>query len=225
MTRIIALGDCHFPFADKRALRLCLTLIRRLKPTHVVQIGDLHDLFSYGRFPRSHCVLTPAQEVRMGRDQAAEFWSEIRRAAGRNVICHQLLGNHDERIAKKVMQHLPEFEPFLADVHRQLWTFDGVITQPSEREELILNGVCYLHGYRKHGDHVKHNLMNTVLGHTHLGGVVYFRHGKKTLWELNCGHLADVTSRALSYTKQLRFSRWTHGIGVVDDDGPRFIPL
>lgn len=226
MTTTIAIGDVHFPFADRRALASCLRLIRKIKPTHVVQVGDLYDLYSYGRFPRSHSVMTPAQEVQRGRKMAEDFWAEVRTAAGKKVQCHQLIGNHDERIAKKVMAHLPEFEPFLHGIHEQLWKFDGVKTQPSERQELILGGVCYMHGYRKHGDHVRHNLMSTVLGHLHTGGVVYYPHGKKTLFELNCGYLGDPRSTALSYTRQsLRFSKWTHGVGLIDDLGPRFISL
>ena len=223
--RVVAFGDLHFPFAHKRKVAAALSLVKRLKPDAVVQVGDAYDLFSFSRFPRSQSVITPRDEISRARADAEQFWAAARAAAGKGVECYQLLGNHDERLVKRVMASLPEFEPFLEEIHARLWKFDGVTTQLSEREELMLDGVCYMHGFRKHGDHTRHNGMSTVCGHSHLGGVVYSRLGPKTLWELNAGYLGDPNSKALSYTRQRRIQTWTHGVGVIDSDGPRFVPL
>ncbi len=106
-----------------------------------------------------------------------------------------------------------------------LWEFDGVTTMGSERDELIIDGILYMHGFRKHGDHVKYNLMSTVCGHSHTGGVVFHPIKGKTLFELNAGYLGDPKSAALSYTRQSKISKWTLGLGYIDDYGPRFVPL
>lgn len=220
---IVAVGDSHFPFASKGTVRRIIDLIRRVKPRIVVQLGDLYDLYSYSRFARSVNIMTPAEETRRGREQAEAFWKAVQSASS-NAECFQLLGNHDSRLVKKVFDVMPEYERFM-DHSKSLWEFEGVTTQPSEREELIIEGICFQHGYRKFGEHVKHNQMNTVCGHLHLGGVAFMRLGKKTLWELNAGFCADESSVPMSYSRQNKISKHTQGVGLIDQDGPRFIPL
>ena len=219
---VLCVGDLHFPFARRASVSQAVTLARKLKPKVIVQMGDLYDLYSFSRFARSQNLLTPKQEIERGRKHAEEFWLMIRAAAGKGVECFQILGNHDQRAVKMALATLPELEPFM-DHSRHMWQFEGVTTSKSERDELILDGVCYMHGYRKFGEHVRHNLMNTACGHLHRGGVHYMRHGSKTLWELNAGFLADPASIPMSYSAQARFSQHTQGVGFIDDYGPRFI--
>lgn len=218
---VCILGDTHFPFHCRRSIAKVISLVRKEKPKLIIQIGDLRDCFSYGKFPRSYNVMTPLQEIKAGTKASEEMWAELRKAAGRGVECFQLMGNHDERVAKRMFEALPEFE----GLTRGLWDFPGVQTMESERDELIIDSVVYMHGYRKHGDHVKHNLMSTVCGHSHQGGVIYHPIKGKTLFELNAGYLGDPNSTALSYTKQSRISRWTKGLGWIDAYGPRFLPF
>jgi UDP-2,3-diacylglucosamine pyrophosphatase LpxH len=218
----LCLGDIHFPWAKWSLLNQVIKLTAQIKPKRIVQVGDLYDMYSYSRFARSVNLMTPKQEVESGRKMAEKLWKELQKAAGKGVECYQLKGNHDERFANRMLAAVPEFEHLLSN---GLWCFDGVKTQESERQELILGNVCFLHGYRRHGDHVKFNLMSTVCGHTHLGGVIYHRQRNDTIWELNCGYLADPSTVPLSYSQQSKFSRMTHGVGLIDSLGPRFIPL
>lgn len=219
---VVILGDLHAPFHCRKTVAKAIQLIKRLKPKLVVQIGDLYDLYSFSKFPRSLNVLTPQQEIRQGRGATEQLWEDIRAAAGRGVECFQLLGNHDERLAKRITEALPEIEGMAG---LGLWSFPGVQTMESERDELIIDGVIYMHGYRRHGDHVKYNLASTVCGHSHLGGVTFHPVKGKTLFELNAGYLGDAKATAMSYTKQSKISKWTKGVGVIDQHGPRFIPL
>lgn len=223
MQKSIILGDIHFPWACQKSLSKAIAIIRKVQPTYVVQIGDLFDFFAFTRFPRSHDIMTPGVELQSGRRQAVKLWKDIRQAAPK-AECYQLKGNHCMRLFKRIKEVLPEIES-LADKFDALWAFDGVSTQPSDRHELILDGVCYMHGFRQTGEHVKYNLMSTVVGHHHTGGVVYHRQRDKTLWELNAGYLADYRAPVMSYGQQMKFSRWTPGIGLIDDYGPRFIPF
>lgn len=218
---VVVLGDVHAPFHCRPAVAEAVSIIRKIKPKLVIQIGDARDMFSYGRFPRTHNVMTPLQEIKQGTKALEDLWREVRNAAGKDVQCFQLLGNHDGRLAKRVLSALPEVDGLLPN----LWQFEGVTTLPAQREELIVDSICYLHGYRRHGDHVRYNLMSTVCGHSHTGGVVYVPHKGKTLFELNAGYLGNPQSAALSYTSQSKISKWTLGVGVIDQYGPRFVPF
>tara|TARA_R110000868_G_scaffold9394_6_gene46941 strand:- start:2716 stop:3396 length:681 start_codon:yes stop_codon:yes gene_type:complete len=219
---VAILGDLHAPFHCRKSVYKVISIIRKEKPKIVIQIGDLLDLYAFSKFPKSLNVMGPAQEVKQGRKVTEDLWKEIRQAAGRQVECFQLLGNHDERLAKRIQESLPEVEGMAGT---GLWSFPGVQTMEAERDELIIDGVVYMHGYRKFGDHVKYNLMSTVCGHSHQGGVVYLPIKGKTLFELNAGYLGDPKATAMTYTKQSKISRWTKGVGWIDDYGPRFIPL
>lgn len=179
-------------------------------------------MWSFSSFPRSGNYITPKDEIEHGRALLECMWADLQKVAPR-AKCFNLLGNHDSRIVKRVLASLPEVESLL-DL-RSIFHFKGVETSKAERDELIISDVLFQHGFRtKLGDHCRANAMKTVCGHSHQGGVVYQRLGKKIIWELNCGYLADPESEALSYTRQRRISNWTLGIGIIDHLGPRFVP-
>lgn len=165
--------------------------------------------------------MTPHAELEKGRRQAEQFWGKVRAASPKSKR-FQLTGNHDVRPHRRLLETAPELEPLLN--LDSVFEFKGVETVHGEGE-LLISGVCYMHGFRKHGDHVRHNRMNTACGHLHIGGVVYMRLGNKVLWELNAGHLGDPLSEPMSYGNQRRFATWTHGFGLVDSRGPRFVPI
>ncbi len=217
------LGDVHAPWILWRSADEVVNAVRRLKPKIFVQIGDLYDFYSWGRFPRTSNLITPENEMKQGHKDACLLWERIRKASPRTKR-FQLKGNHDDRPLKQILAKAPEFEALLSV--NPMFDFDGVETISSSRDELIIKDVCFMHGYRsKLGDHARHNRMKTVCGHSHTGGVVYLREGRKTIWELNAGFIANPHSRPLGYTSQRRFSHWTQGYGVIDDVGPRFVPL
>ena len=107
---------------------------------------------------------------------------------------------------------------------RSLYDFPGVEMSKSERDELFIDKICFMHGFRtKLGDHARHNGCNTVTGHSHRGGVVYMRLGKKTIWEANAGTICDEASEPLSYTRQSKLSTVTQGCTLIDHLGARFV--
>lgn len=225
MKRYLIIGDVHFPFHCKTTLAAICKAVAKIKPDYIIQVGDLYDQFAFSRFPRSLNGLSPKQELTRARSEAIRFWDHLTRLAPK-ATCYQLIGNHDERAWARVYSAAPEIESILAEPMKELYSFDGVETLPSQRDELILNGICFSHGFRtKLGDHARENGMPTVVGHSHTGGVVYLRLKKKVIWELNAGFCANPHSAALSYTRQRQFSKWTQGYGVIDEFGPRFVPL
>lgn len=221
-SRIVVLGDLHAPFHHVGALNYALEIIRTIKPTVVVQIGDLYDFYSFGRFPRSLSVITPKDEVSRGRESSEDMWHRINRLVPRAKL-FQMKGNHDERPIKKLFGQAPELEAFISV--RDLFSFPRVETVSEERDELLIRGILFMHGFRgKLGDHARHNGISTVCGHSHQGGCVFSKLGDKTIFELNAGYLANPDTKPLSYTRQRRISNWTHGVGIIDELGPRFSP-
>jgi hypothetical protein len=218
----IILGDTHFPFVHKDKVKAALDYIAFKKPARVIQCGDLYDMLSHGKFPRSLNTYTPKEEMAKGREGAQKMWDEIRRIIPKADL-RQILGNHDIRPMKRIIEQYPEAELFID--FSKWFQFDGVQTHMDIREELVLEGIAYIHGHRsKLGDHMEYMRRPTVCGHSHRGGVFYKNFGDSTLWELNAGYLGDPESKALSYTAQ-KHTHWTHGVGEVDEWGPRFIPL
>lgn len=200
-----------------------LEAIKRFQPKVVAQIGDLYDLFSLTRFPRSHDIIRPADEIAQAREQAEDMWRIVKNFSP-NSKRIQILGNHDIRYKLRLQEALPELLEICDLSH--LWKFKGVKTHFDLREPLIVEKIALTHGHKtKLGDTAKLYGMPTIVGHSHRGGCVPVQGEKgKIVWELNAGYLGDPNSKVMTYTKD-RWSGWTNGYGLVDEIGPRFVRL
>lgn len=223
--KILAIGDTHFPWADKKVLEKIYAYASDHAPWDlIIQCGDLLDWYSSSRFARSHNVIKPAEEVDWGRLEACKFWTMFDKI-DRKAKKIQLMGNHCDRPLKRIQELAPSLEHLLVKGIKDLYTFDNVRTIHSSRQEFVYKGIMFQHGYRhKLGDHVRYNLKSTVVGHTHKGGVITFPVNQKSLFELNVGFVADVNAVPMKYSAST-ITRWTHGFGVIDEHGPRFIAL
>lgn len=222
--KVLCIGDTHFPFTDMAKLDKIYALVKKHKPTFVVQVGDLYDMYSFSRFARSLDLTTPKQEMAEGRKQAADMWANIRRIVP-NAKCFQLRGNHEARIWKKIMDKAPEFESLLQRPIDELFNFPGVEALPDHRSELVINDIVFCHGWKSGiGDHAKWFGQSTVCGHLHKGGIVYFPMRNKPFFEMNCGFIADIESLPMSYG-ETKTNSWVAGVGLIDEEGPKFIPL
>lgn len=217
---VVAIGDTHFPYNNPVTIRGILDFIKQTKPDVVVQMGDLYDMYSASKYPRSYNITTPEHEMSWGRLDAEKMWAGVRKAAPK-AKCFQLMGNHDDRPLKRTLESTPELEHVVARYVSDLLAFPGVETVGG-REPLVIDGVNYEHGALKAGQHAIANNMPTVVGHSHVGGVIF--NGR--LWELNAGWCGDIYAKCFSYVRtRLVASRTTQGFGVVDAMGPRFIAL
>jgi predicted phosphodiesterase len=232
MANFLVLGDTHMPWMSKAAFTVVTNFLEENGHgfDYVVQIGDLYDLFSTGRWAGTRDLITPKEEFLQGRAMAEEFWKILQKRCP-NAQCYQIMGNHDDRPMRQIIDKAPELASLLDIKH--LWEFPGVKTQHDSRQELILDGICFMHGFRSQpGAHAKWNQMRTVVGHSHRGGVHFFpvrtlRDGKlvsHTAWELNAGYLGDPSQVPLQYSKQ-SLTNWTLGFAMIDGCGPRFCPI
>jgi len=218
--RRLYLGDIHFPFANFDALTMVYQIIEDIQPTEIVQLGDLNDCFSHSKFPRSQSVITPYEEAKLAREMGESLWKTIRKNA-KKAECYQILGNHDVRGYKRVIEKFPEGETFFR--FDDYYKFDGVHTHFDLRDPLKLGSTFVHHGHLNQlGAHMELFKANTVCGHSHRGGVVFRRYGEEIRWELNAGYLGDERAKPMGYMPT-KFNGWTLGVGMEDDLGARFI--
>ena len=222
---LATISDIHWPFENQRVINRFYEYVGDVSPEWVTLNGDAHDFYGHSRFPRSHNVFTPRDEEKLSRSKNEVFWTEIQKRSPTSK-CYQLMGNHDLRPLKRVLETYPEAEDWIAEKIKSLFTFPGVKTIEDPRQELMIReDIAIFHGYRSGlGDHRDYTLMNCVIGHTHKGGVTFKRIRGQTLWELNSGLAGDPEAKGLTYTPQ-KISVWTPGFGAINRLGPRFISL
>lgn len=221
--KVLVIPDCHFPWCDIEKLNLIYQIAIKEKPDVIIQLGDLFDLYSHSKFARGHDLCTPQQEILEARQGAENMWFNLRKVCPKTSM-YQLKGNHDARIEKRVAEKYPEIASLLDINH--LWKFKNVETLLSDKDQLVIDGVIYVHGWMtKLGDHCRYFNKSVVHGHTHRGGVYFEKRGfDQMIFELDCGHIADVSKQPLQYgpTKTMKH---IPGCGLIDVLGPRFIPL
>lgn len=222
MRKIIAVPDTHFPFHCKSSLKAILKAIKEEQPNVVVQLGDLYDFFSFSRFPKQPDVIKPHEEIEHAYSDALEFWTNVKREVPRATL-YQLLGNHCVRPHKLALERCPDLYPLIIRSWKDLFQFKGVHTILNPRDDLELDGIVFEHGfYTQPGKHLRNNMKSTVIGHTHRPWIHYEKIRKALLFELNCGHAADVTHSALSYTPK-KFNPWVKGYGLIENGIPIFV--
>lgn len=229
-SEIAVLGDIHEPFSHEKLKADFVIECEKKQPDYIVQAGDGRDQYSQGKFPRSHNIFTPKEEERLATERLTELWRILHQRCPKSKLI-MLCGNHDLRPLKRVIEAVPSIEHWAQKYFQELMTFDNVHSVLDAREEYVIDGIVFIHGYRTQlGAHRDYMLRNAVVGHTHRGGTS-FRNihnvgglgASHTLWELNAGYAADPFSKGMSYTSQ-KMVEWTLGWGWIDCGGPRFLP-
>ena len=221
---VVAIGDTHFPFHHHGALLWALDVIAEMRPAAVVQMGDLFDLYSFSKYPRSLDVMTPREELRQARAWGEWFWAQVHKLSPRAERYQLSDDNHGARPLKRAREWFAAGAGFVADAVAELHRFPGVKTMADARGDLELDGVVYQHGSLRFGAHAANNRRDTVIGHLHRGGVVHSQDGRAA--EMCVGWLGDVAQDApFSYVAKRRAHGTTLGLGIVDGYGMRFVPF
>ncbi len=222
--RLLALGDVHSPYIDPAMLNKAIQSVRRFKPDIVLQVGDAYEQDNGSNWAPNGEREKPSEEIARGREILVNMWATVRRHAPKARLI-QTWGNHDVRYVKRVAAAAPGALPFVEAGMQQLMAFDGV--ESIDAEEVPLGRIAgrewtAVHGHATgKGAHATHYSTNIVCGHVHKGYVVTVPGG---YIELNVGWLGANDHHSKNFAKARR-QNWNHGIGVIDDDGPRFIPF
>jgi predicted phosphodiesterase len=218
VSSVFCIPDTHFPYHDKRALDEIFKLIMKICPSHVVQLGDALDQYVFSKYPR-RLGITPHHDILEGVQLMEDMWSEIRRLCPGSKF-FQLMGNHDVRISKRIVEKLPELADFFS--HKDFYKLKDVTVLESDRDYLEIDNVIYCHGWlSKSIDHARFFNKPTVHGHRHRPCIEY---DHSALWSMDCGHVADHTQMPLNYTSS-KMNKWTLACGLVEDRKPRLFQL
>lgn len=218
------ISDIHWPFSSQKVINAFYEYVKTNKPKYVIINGDAWDLYSHSKYPRSHNVFTPRDEQTLAREMNETFWKTIKQIHPK-AKCYQMLGNHEGRALKRVMESYPESEDWVKKAFKELFTFKGVKTILDPRQELVIDDILIFHGYRsKLGDHRDYTHYSCIWGHSHVGGVVWRTVRQNLLFDANSGYAGDPESKGLSYTPQ-KITHWTPGFLVVTPYGPMFVPV
>jgi predicted phosphodiesterase len=224
MSKILIVPDTHLPFTDFNALTEIVAFSKKFKPDVIIQLGDLYDNYSFSKFRRTLDLVNPEEEIIAARNMAEEMWKALK-ATSRKAECFQLLGNHCERLMKRILEKVPEFESLVKDEIAEMYSFKGVKTKYDARDYVELDGILYMHGFHcQLGKSLHQFNQSVVVGHSHRGGIFFEKHKDKIIFELNAGHVADTKALPLCYTNT-KISTSTKGFGIIDRGIPQFRAL
>lgn len=223
--RVLILGDIHFKWNHRRACQQVIQAAKELKPEAVIQIGDENDFILFTKYARDLDLLTPRQELDESREFRLKFYSDLRAVLPVSTQIYRMRGNHDDRAVKRIRELAPAYGSVVSSWLEEYRATPG--TKDIPEAEFVFDGVMYEHGYLSGlGDHAKRNLHNTVVGHSHVGGLRNFPVvGRKGIWELNVGWLGDRNAPVFNYAPKKLSDNTTLGFGFIDQYGPRFCYL
>ena len=232
--RVVVFPDIHFPNQDEKAFRCALNVIKVVKPTGFLLIGDAIDGESVSHWQWSKKKRPPLEyqlpaikkEIKEGNKGLDRIDRVLDKVGCKKKQFAQ--GNHE-----KWFDHFVEENPYLEDyASRKAFKFDERGYEWHPYGEIFKVFGSKLHAY--HGGHYMgiahartHALQlgcNIIYGHTHDSQKAVITHISGSHMAYSMGCLTDMTK---DYLKG-RPTNWTHNVGVVDifsDDNFNLIVL
>lgn len=107
---IIVASDIHIPFQDQLAVKAFLTYCAKKQPEVIVLNGDVLDMFMLSRFTKGE-GRNPLEEITECRQLL-----ETLRALCPNALIYYVIGNHETRLERYVLNKAPELASLVEDV-------------------------------------------------------------------------------------------------------------
>ena len=103
------ISDVHFPSEDTGSYRKALSILKTIKPGRVILGGDIVDLDDISRYPKRRIVQEKTlTDLRYSGEKLTEMRDTLPQAK-----FDFLLGNHEDRLDKYIMDKAPELQGFL----------------------------------------------------------------------------------------------------------------
>jgi metallophosphoesterase superfamily enzyme len=199
-------------------VRFLRAIVRAVRPSRVVLLGDIADQHALSRFVRNPSGLSSGHEFRETRRQLSPLYGLIPEA----FVCW---GNHDRRIYDRAAEAgIPE---------ETIRSMGDILLHPNGwrwQDRWEFDGVVFEHGTGWTGEkaHVKAanaNMGPTVIGHIHAhAGIAYVANRKHLFYGFNVGCLIDHEAYAFAYAKSIP-TKPIIGVGVIENGIPRFVPM
>jgi hypothetical protein len=218
METVLAVGDLHAPFMHKDAVPFLKAVVKKVKPTKIVIMGDELDMHALSNFEHDPDGLSAGHELEAGIEQLQPIYRMFPKAD----VC---TSNHTARPFRQAYKHgipkafLRDYKEFTKAPSGWRWG-DG----------FTIDDVIYEHGEGFTGQNgaikaALGNMSSTVIGHIHsFAGIQYSANPKHLVFGFNVGCLIDKDAYAFAYGKKIK-SKPIIGVGVVDKGIPTFLPM
>lgn len=212
MSKVLVIGDTHFPAVHPGYLKFCEDLASQNKCDKFVHIGDVVDQHCISRFDKLPEMPGAEDEYELAKRHVKRWYKSFP-----SLIITE--GNHDYRQYRQAST--------LGIPGRFLKGYDQLWETPRWKwtNEIIIDGVYYFHGTGVSGLHPAFNtmqkmLMSTVMGHIHTAaGVKWRANPEKRLFGMDTGCGIDDRHLAFKYGEHLKV-RSVLAAGVVLDGTP-----
>ena len=212
---ILAYGDLHFPFHDKRAFDFLAQIKKYYNPDRVIDLGDTSDSYNFSRYPKSPEAMSTSEEIKKLRKCVQTLASIFPRV-------DIMKSNHCDRLySKATVAGIPRelivpYRDVLQAPEGWKWHKDLTLTVDKTREKIYF---CH-----ERGSNVmtlaKGLGMNTVMGHVHSGlGIQYFANPLGIKFAAQCGCLVSDRGVPFEYNKR-NFFRPMKGCFIIIDGVP-----
>lgn len=233
--RVFIASDWQVPYQDTAFLKKQLRVIRKWKPTSIIQIGDLLDTPECSQWTKSQHG-EYQETLQDSLDLAHNLLSELRKAAPQAEI-KIVKGNHDERFESYIARYAPALRSLRSSSLAYQLGLDRLGISLERGPIVVAPGVLAVHGHERsyssvagkyEMDRIKQYGMSVVSGHTHTPVLVTTAQGfgldQKHFFGMNVGHSMDV--KQVWYAKDGHLN-WQQAFGMLEvhDDAtyPRLI--
>lgn len=230
METLVLIPDIQCPQHDERAIAVALQLIRDIKPTQVVFLGDViaaDSISRYGKDTWAEAKLTFEQEAAITNQVLDDFDKVFRRIKVGRIIF--LEGNHETRLVRFLLQNarqLGDIDNFHIESQLRL-DERGYEYVPEEQQPVKISKFFVAHGYYLNQYHAakttRESHRNIFYGHTHDHQVHTPGHFENDtpIMAMSCGCLCKFRQ---DYLKG-RPTNWIHGLTIINYNRHVFTPI
>lgn len=217
---ILIMPDIQAPFHHPDTLPFLVKLRDKYKPTRVVNIGDLCDLYCLSNWIKSPEAISPKEEIKKMLDFTKQISTEF-------PVVDILTSNHDKRLLRAAERsQIPKH--FLKSYNEWM----GLPNTWKFHDELLIDSIMFTHG-NEIGvggsnaaiQRVLHYGRSCVCGHLHtMSEIRYFANREKLLFGMQVGCLIDRKAIAFEYERQ-NLKKPILSAGIIIDGIPMLIPM
>jgi len=210
----IIIPDLHYPYHDKKYLKVLKALVKDIDPNYLIYLGDCFDAYGISQFAKKDGV-DKEDGVYMTHKEMKGFQKDIYdpiKALAKKADIYWTGGNHDEQRTREAVLENPDRAPL---IDMNMMFPDANICEYNK--SIKIGKAVFTHGVYTNDAHAKKTTINfednVIYGHTHDSQ----EYTKVTMGDndvhagisMGCG-----CNKNPDYMKN-RPNSWVHLIGVI----------